>query len=78
LDESAYLSEDVKTDARCGIDEFNISTWWYFVMGDNRWFSTDSRCCFGLSCYKGSSFEVPFNNIVGKVYIRFFPHFATF
>jgi hypothetical protein len=26
LDESAYLSEDVKTDARCGIDEFNIST----------------------------------------------------
>jgi hypothetical protein len=32
LDESAYLAADVKTDARCGISEFNISTGGYFVM----------------------------------------------
>lgn len=77
LNESAYLSGDVKTDAKCGIDEFAVKTW-YFVMWDNRWFSTDSRCCFGLDCYKWASYEVPFNNIVGKVYIRFFPQFAIF
>ena len=78
LDESKYLSGDVKTEARCGVSNFVIDTWWYFVMGDNREFSTDSRCCFGLDCYQGSSYEVPFNNIVGKVYIRFYPHFASF
>jgi len=50
----------------------------YFVMGDNRSFSTDSRCCFGLDCYNGASYEVPFANIIGKVYLRFFPHFGMF
>lgn len=78
LDESKYLSGDVRTEARCGVSEFAIDTGWYFVMGDNRWFSTDSRCCFGLDCYQWSSYEVPFNNIVGKVYIRFYPDFASF
>lgn len=72
-----YLSW-VKTEARCGIDEFKIDTGGFFVMGDNRWFSTDSRCCFGLDCYEGSNYEVPFDHIIGKVYLRFFPHFQAF
>jgi signal peptidase I len=76
LDQS-YLPEWVKTEARCGISEFKITSW-LFVMGDNRWFSTDSRCCFGLDCYDGSSYEVPYQNIIGKVYIRFFPKFWLF
>lgn len=76
LDQS-YLPEGTKTEGRCGINEFKVTNW-YFVMWDNRWFSTDSRCCFGLDCYNGSSFEVPFANIIGKVYIRFFPHFGFF
>lgn len=73
-----YLDSSIKTEARCGVDTFVISTGWFFVMGDNRWFSTDSRCCFGLDCYEGSTYEVPFDNIIGKVYIRFFPDFSTF
>lgn len=73
-----YLASSIKTEARCGIDEFKISTGWFFVMWDNRWFSTDSRCCFGLDCYEWSSYEVPFDHIIGKVYLRFFPHFSTF
>ena len=77
--EENYLTwSALSTEARCGLSEFVISTGWFFVMGDNRWFSTDSRCCFGLSCYDGSSYEVPFANIIGKVYVRFFPNFSTF
>lgn len=78
LDESKYLSGDVRTEAKCGIDQFVVSSWWYFVLWDNRNFSTDSRCCFGLDCYQWSSYEVPFNNVVGKVYIRFYPKFTAF
>ncbi|MFA6256337.1 MAG: signal peptidase I [Candidatus Absconditabacterales bacterium] len=72
-----YLS-GVKTEARCGVDQFKIDTGGFFVMGDNRGFSTDSRCCFGLDCYEGSTYEVPFANIIGKVYLRFFPNFQAF
>ena len=76
--EQSYLDSSIKTEARCGIDTFVVDTWGFFVMGDNRWFSTDSRCCFGLDCYEGSSYEVPFDHVIGKVYLRFFPHFSTF
>jgi len=76
LDQS-YLASTVWTDTRCGISDFSVMSG-YFVMGDNRSFSTDSRCCFGLDCYNGASYEVPFANIIGKVYLRFFPHFGMF
>lgn len=75
LDES-YLS-GIKTEARCGIDTFVIENG-LFVLWDNRWFSTDSRCCFGLDCYEWSMYEVPFDHVIGKVYLRFFPNFQTF
>lgn len=76
LDQS-YLPEGTRTEARCGLTDFKITNW-LFVMWDNRWFSTDSRCCFGLDCYSGSSYEVPYENIIWKVYIRFFPNFGMF
>jgi len=46
-------------------------------MGDNRLHSADSRCCFGLGCYSGSSWEVTKDEILGKVYLRILPHFDT-
>ncbi|MFA7298103.1 MAG: signal peptidase I [Candidatus Absconditabacterales bacterium] len=76
--EEPYLDSGVRTESRCGIDEFKIDGGGLFVMGDNRGFSTDSRCCFGLDCYEGSTYEVPADHIIGKVYLRFFPHFSTF
>lgn len=75
--EQSYLPEWVKTEARCWVSEFKVNSW-LFVMWDNRWFSTDSRCCFGLDCYPGSSYEVPDDHIIWKVYIRFFPKFSLF
>lgn len=76
--EESYLPASLKTDTRCGKDVFAIGSTWFFAMGDNRWFSTDSRCCFGLNCYEWSSYEVPFDHIIGKVYLRFFPNFQNF
>ncbi len=76
LDQS-YLDDNVWTDTRCGISNFKVTSW-FFVMGDNRSFSTDSRCCFGLDCYNWASYEVPFDHIIGKVYLRLFPNFGTF
>ena len=67
----------VKTETRCWIDTFVIENG-FFVMWDNRWFSTDSRCCFGLNCYEWSTYEVPFDHVIGKVYLRFFPNFQLF
>ncbi|AHB41640.1 hypothetical protein P148_SR1C00001G0851 [candidate division SR1 bacterium RAAC1_SR1_1] len=75
--EQPYLSETVWTDTRCGLNEFKVLNG-YFVMGDNRSFSTDSRCCFGLDCYNGASYEVPLDHVIGKVYLRFLPHFSFF
>lgn len=75
--EQPYLSDSVWTDTRCGINEFKVQSW-YFVMWDNRSFSTDSRCCFGLDCYNWASFEAPLNSMIGKVYLRFLPHFWFF
>lgn len=76
--QESYLPSSIATEARCWISEFAIDDAGFFVMGDNRWFSTDSRCCFGLDCYEWSTYEVPFDHIIGKVYLRFFPRFQTF
>jgi hypothetical protein len=71
------LPDNFWTDTRCGINDFKVINW-YFVMWDNRSFSTDSRCCFGLDCYVWASYEVPYANIIWKVYLRMFPNFGFF
>ncbi len=60
LNESAYLSPDVKT---LGDMTVTLSNDEYFVMGDNRMFSSDSR----------SWGPVPAENIIGKVVLRAWP-----
>jgi len=76
-----YLGSWVITKIQCiGTKEQNkyypLGSW-YFVMWDNRSHSADSRCCFGLGCYSGSSREVTNDEILGKVYLRILPHFDT-
>jgi signal peptidase I len=65
LDESAYLKDDVTTDASGDnyFKELKVPEGYVFVMGDNRAESGDSRR-FGC---------IPINKIEGKVLIRFWP-----
>jgi hypothetical protein len=69
-----YLTEDIQTKTKCGITEFEIKEW-FFVMWDNRGFTTDSLCCFGLWCYDWATYEVRDEDIIGKVLFRIFPKF---
>ena len=72
-----YLWSDIVTEARCGVSSFDVKDG-YLVFGDNRSFSTDSRCCFGLWCTPSTGYTVTTDRIIGKVFARIFPAPATF
>lgn len=70
LDESLYLADNIKTQAVNGVSEVTLQDNEYFVMGDNRPASFDSRR-FGA---------VDKSEFVGRVWIRAWPftQFATY
>lgn len=78
LDER-YLPRDFVTSVRsCKKDVFEIGEEGYFVLWDNRDHSTDSRCCFGFTCYKGANYIVYPKDIIGKVLMRLYPDRQVF
>ena len=72
-----YLPEWLKTNATCGKDEFKVQ-WWYFVMWDNRWRTTDSLCCFWIESYEWANYIVRDIDLIGKVWVRLYPKFTKF
>ena len=73
----SYLPQWLKTIATCWKDEFKVE-WWYFVMGDNRWRTTDSLCCFGIECYEWANYIVSDKDLIGKVFVRLYPKYTKF
>lgn len=71
LDEP-YLDENTNTLANCNKKVFPIQDG-LFMVGDNRGHSTDSRCCFGSSCYEWANYVVYPKDIIGKVAMRLYP-----
>ncbi|USN57184.1 MAG: hypothetical protein H6766_01630 [Candidatus Peribacteria bacterium] len=70
--EEDYLDIGTTTDAVCNKDTFVIESG-FFVLGDNRGGSTDSRCCFGTECSDNSIYTVEKDNIIGKASLRLLP-----
>lgn len=67
-----YLDPWTLTNASCNKETFIIEEG-FFVLGDNRWWSTDSRCCFGTECRDNSTYTVKGGDIIGKASLRLFP-----
>ncbi len=74
-----YLPEGLETETKCKIDEFVVpaESKAYFVLGDNRPYSTDSRCCFGYGCFEGANYLVYPEDMIGKVALRLYPNIQT-
>lgn len=72
-----YLGADVQTEAKCWVTTFDVTDG-YLVMWDNRWYSTDSRCCFGLWCTDKTKYTIAQDRIIGKVFVKLYPQLTSF
>ena len=77
--EEFYLPKTTITSTDiCKVSDFTVDSDGYFVMGDNRTQSTDSRCCFGLGCFQNSNYLVHPKDVIGKVSFRVYPKMTGF
>ncbi len=64
-----WFPEKIVTTAKCGINKFVLGSGQYLVFGDDRMYSTDSRCCFRWFCLgKKDTYYITKNEIIGKVW----------
>jgi len=61
--------EKIVTTAKCNISKFVLWTGQYLVFGDDRMYSTDSRCCFRWFClWTWDTYYITKNEILWKVW----------
>lgn len=64
-----WYPQKITTTAKCGLSKFVLWTWQYLVFGDDRMYSTDSRCCFRWFCTgKHDIYYITKNEILGRVW----------
>lgn len=64
-----WFPEKITTTAKCWISKFTLWSWQYLVFGDDRMYSTDSRCCFrGFCSWKDDIYYITKNEILWKVW----------
>ena len=69
-----YISEETKDICKT-LESYPLGSW-YFVMGDDRNKSLDSRCCFSNNwCTNTKDFEITPDNIIGKAWFKVWPEF---
>lgn len=69
-----YIFEETRDICKT-LGSYNLGSW-YFVAGDDRNKSLDSRCCFSNNwCTNTEDFEVKPNNIIGKAWFKIWPEF---
>jgi signal peptidase I len=73
LDESYLPTGTVTSTTTCHRHEFAVNGSGFFVLWDNRGHSTDSRCCFGLTCYEWANYLVYKQDMIGKVALKLYP-----
>lgn len=73
-----YIPENFKTLAGSKKEAiFPVDEEWFFVAGDNRSNSSDSRVCF-KNCYEWASYLVKTENMIGRVAFRLYPDISWF
>jgi len=77
--EEEYIPEDFKTTV-FGQKEaiFPVNEEGFFVSGDNREHSSDSRSCFGNQCYQWAPYLVTKDDLIWKVSVRLYPSVSSF
>lgn len=78
LDESYLDPAEITSTDSCEKDVFVIDQPGYFVLGDNRSHSTDSRCCFGVWCYEWANYLVFDKEMIGKVALKVYPELLPY
>lgn len=68
-----WFPEKIKTEAKCWISKFKLWSGQYLVFGDDRMYSTDSRCCFKWVCIgKHDTYYITKDEIIGRVWNSYF------
>jgi signal peptidase I len=64
-----WYPEKIVTRAKCWISKFRLWPKQYLVFGDDRMYSTDSRCCFKWYCLNGQDiYYITEDEILGRVW----------